>query len=169
MAFQGLQIGKHISLERTKYHKRLTKKHVKFKYFYQNCRLLMLKVKPLFETESFQDIINASKEVQNNLQSLGCFKKVDMTVDTVQGIKTQYKVNINVEEAGSLFGNIGVVSDITNTVAGVVRVGINNIGGGGEVGQVELSKGAGGYNLVSLPKVLFGHSKLIKILTFRQI
>ena len=129
----------------------------------------MLKVKPLFETQSFQDIINTSKDVQNDLKSLGCFKKVDMTVDTVQGIDTQYKVNINVEEAGSMFGNIGVVCDITNTVAGVISVGLNNIGGGGEVGQVELIKGAGGYNLVSLPTVLFGHSRLIITLTFRQI
>ena len=122
---------------------------MKIKYSFQNFRLLMSKVKPLFETESFQDMINTSKEVQNDLKCLGCFKSVDLTVDTVQGVDTQYKISICVEEAGSLFANIGAACDITNTVAGVVRVGLNNLGGGGEVGQVELSKGTGGYNLVS--------------------
>ena len=110
----------------------------------------MFKVQQLFEAKSFQEIIQTSKEVHQNLKSLGCFKKVNMSVDTMPEDNTHYKVNIKVEEAGSMFANLGVVCTAQDQVAGVVRGGVNNIVGGGERGEVELSRGRGGYNLVSI-------------------
>ena len=104
-------------------------------------RLVMHKVQQLFHVNSFQEIIETSKEIHKNLKSLGCFKKVNMSVDTMPEDPTHYKVNITVEEAGSLFGNIGIVCGTQDQVAGVVRAGVNNVVGSGERAEVELSKG----------------------------
>ena len=109
----------------------------------------MSKVQQLFDVESFQQILKIGGEVQDDLKSLGCFKQVDMTVDTMTEDDTHYKVNINVKETESLFANIGVVCDNPDQIAGVVRSGLNNIGGGGERGEVEIGKGREGYSLVS--------------------
>ena len=111
-------------------------------------RLVMHKVQQLFHVNSFQEIIETSKDIHKTLKSLGCFKKVNMSVDTMPEDPTHYKVNITVEEAGSLFGNLGIVCGTQNQVAGVVRAGVNNVLGAGERAEVELSKGRGGYFLV---------------------
>ena len=56
----------------------------------------MHKVQQLFHVNSFQEIIETSKEIHKNLKSLGCFKKVNMSVDTMPEDPTHYKVNITV-------------------------------------------------------------------------
>ena len=117
----------------------------------------MLKVQKLFDVESFQEIIQTSKEVHQTLKTLGCFKKVNMSVDTMPEDATYYKINITVEEAGSLFGNLGVMCGAQDHVAGVVKVGVNNIVGGGERGEVELSRGRRGYCLVSKQQIILSH------------
>ena len=115
----------------------------------------MMKVEQLFHVTSFQEIINTSKEIHKDLKSLGCFKNVNMSVDTMPENNTYYKVNITVKEAGSMFANLGVVCPAENTVAGVVRAGVNNVVGAGERAELEISKGQGGYFLVRIIDMKF--------------
>ena len=109
--------------------------------------LVMMKVEQLFHVDSFQDIIETSKEIHKSLKSLGCFKKVNMSVDTLPE-NTQYQVNIVVEEAGSVYANFGAVCSANSNVAAIFRGGVNNVAGEGERLELELGKGRRGYSKV---------------------
>lgn len=63
------------------------------------------RVKDFFKVETFQDIIQTTKRVDGELKSLGCFKTVNIVVDTVNNHEddTSYEVNIKVEELGRFF------------------------------------------------------------------
>jgi len=41
------------------------------------------RLKPLFQVNSFQDIIETTKKVQKELKDLGCFNTVNIVVDTL--------------------------------------------------------------------------------------
>ena len=108
----------------------------------------MSKVGELFNVDNFQDLVNTSKDIHKKLKSLGCFKTVNMMVEVMPEAPTHYMVNISVLESGSLFANLGAVCGGENITAGVGRVGLQNVLGGGERAELELSKGWGGYSLV---------------------
>ena len=110
----------------------------------------MSKVGELFNVNNFQDLVSTSKQIHKCLKSLGCFKTVDMSVEVVPDTDTQYMVNISVLEASSLFGNLGAVCEGENLGAGVGRVGVQNMLGGGERAELELGKGWGGYSMVKI-------------------
>ena len=43
----------------------------------------MKKIEPLFEVDTFEEIVKNTKEVHKNLKSLGCFQAVNIEVDTL--------------------------------------------------------------------------------------
>ena len=61
-------------------------------------RLVMKNVAPLFEVENFEDILLKTKEVSKKLKSLGCFKTVNMLIDTLPDHPQHYQVKVVVTE-----------------------------------------------------------------------
>jgi len=103
------------------------------------------RVKDFFKVETFQDIIQTTKRVDGELKSLGCFKTVNIVVDTVNNHEndTSYEVNIKVEELGRFFANFGVIAGKQeNEVSLVGRGGLNNLQGGGERLELNTSRGS---------------------------
>lgn len=101
-------------------------------------------VKKLFQVQNFQDIIQTTKLVQHELRTLGCFKKVNLFVDTVHDTESEklYQVNIKVEEIGRIFANFGFLNGKQDGDLNLaVRVGLNNLAGGGERLEVETTRG----------------------------
>lgn len=47
--------------------------------------IIEAQVKDIFKAQDFQDVIVRSHVVQSKLQSLGCFRHVDVYVDTSKG------------------------------------------------------------------------------------
>ena len=43
----------------------------------------MRKIEPLFQVDTFEEIIKNTKEVHQNLKNLGCFQSVNIEVDTL--------------------------------------------------------------------------------------
>ena len=43
----------------------------------------MKKIEPLFQVDTFEEIVKNTKEVHKNLKSLGCFQAVNIEVDTL--------------------------------------------------------------------------------------
>ena len=46
-------------------------------------RLVLAKLQKLFHVDTFEEIITNTKEVHKELKGLGCFKTVDIQVDTL--------------------------------------------------------------------------------------
>ena len=49
-------------------------------------RLVMSKVCPLFNVDTFEEIIKNTKVVHKDLKELGCFESVDIKVDTLPDV-----------------------------------------------------------------------------------
>lgn len=112
--------------------------------------LVMDQVQDLFEVNSFQDIISTAKIVHKNLKNLGCFKSVNMKIDTFSTAANSYQVNIEVQEAPALFLNLGtVVGPAINQLQGAVRFGFNNLLGGGERVETEINRDWNRSNLLN--------------------
>lgn len=47
--------------------------------------IVKLQVKDLFKARNFDDMIQQTYHVRRRLESLGCFKNIDMFIDTSQG------------------------------------------------------------------------------------
>ena len=43
----------------------------------------MRKLSPLFEVDTFEEIVTNTKEVHKSLKNLGCFQSVNIEVDTL--------------------------------------------------------------------------------------
>ena len=43
----------------------------------------MRKIEPLFQVDTFEEIVKNTKEVHQNLKNLGCFQSVNIEVDTL--------------------------------------------------------------------------------------
>ena len=43
----------------------------------------MKKIEPLFQVDTFEEIVKNTKEVHKDLKSLGCFQAVNIEVDTL--------------------------------------------------------------------------------------
>ena len=60
-------------------------------------RLVMSKVSPLFNVDTFEDIIRNTKKAHKDLKELGCFESVDIKVDTLPDVAGEmYEVCYNV-------------------------------------------------------------------------
>ena len=46
-------------------------------------RLVMRKIEPLFQVDTFEEIVKNTKEVHQGLKNLGCFQSVNIEVDTL--------------------------------------------------------------------------------------
>lgn len=111
-----------------------------------NDDIILRKIKPLFNVQNFNEIVLATNAVQKSLKQLGCFKKVDVYVDTPEdegknGDK-KYEVTIDLEEIGPLHANVGSLAGPDfNELSAAARVGVNNVLGNGERVEVEYCKG----------------------------
>jgi len=103
------------------------------------------RIKPLFNVESFQDIIDITKGVQKELKELGCFKHVNIYVDTLESEDEDdqlYEVNIKVREAGMSYLNVGLANcKEENEIGMIVRTGVCNLTGRADRIQLELTRG----------------------------
>jgi len=118
--------------------------------------LITDRLKPLFHVQSFQDIIETTKRVQKDLKELGCFKTVNIVVDTVESEDGEqlYEVNIKVTELGLTYMNVGLTNCYEeNEVGLVVRTGLCNVTGCGDRVQVEIARGANSTRETSLSLV----------------
>lgn len=112
-----------------------------------NDDIILPKIKPLFNVQNFNEIVLATNAVQKSLKQLGCFKKVDVYVDTPEddgnnGDK-KYEVTIDVEEIGPLHANVGSLAGPgVNELSAAARFGVNNVLGKGERVEVEYCKGS---------------------------
>jgi len=112
-------------------------------------------VRKLFHVENFQDIIETTKQVQHELRGLGCFRRVNLYVDTIHETESEqhYQVNIKVQEIGNMFANFGLLhGKQEGELSVVVRGGLNNLGGAGECLHLETTRGSAGSvtNVISL-------------------
>ena len=90
--------------------------------------LLIKSVSPLFEVKNFEEIIQKTKDVNQKLKSLGCFKSVRILVDTLPDHHQHYQIKISVEEAHSKpFLNLGVESAQQDVCGGSLRAGLVNM------------------------------------------
>eukprot|EP00088_Acartia_fossae_P053659 TRINITY_DN6121_c0_g1_i4.p1 TRINITY_DN6121_c0_g1~~TRINITY_DN6121_c0_g1_i4.p1 ORF type:complete len:484 (+),score=66.73 TRINITY_DN6121_c0_g1_i4:43-1494(+) len=106
--------------------------------------LVTEKLKPLFNVESFQDIIETTKSVQRELKELGCFKTVNIDVDTLEGEgeDQSYEVNIRVTESSLPYMNLGLANCKEDKEVGIViRSGLCNITGRGDKVEFEYTRG----------------------------
>lgn len=98
-------------------------------------QLVMSKIGNLFNVNTFEDIINNTKEVHKNLRTLGCFEAVNIEVDTLpDSAGVLYQVNIRVEERGSVYGHLGLSVPTTSqhSVGGLLKLGLANLWGRGQ-------------------------------------
>ena len=121
--------------------------------------LLIKSVSPLFEVKNFEEIIQKTKDVNQKLKSLGCFKSVRILVDTLPDHHQHYQIKISVEEAHSKpFLNLGVDSAQQDVCGGSLRAGLVNMLGGGERLNVEVSRGCDQYKRRTLQLLTPLHS-----------
>ena len=107
----------------------------------------------MFEVDNCRDLMNASREVSKRLKSLGCFKSVNLYLDTVAGPASgppQYQMRIIVKEANSSpYLSLSLDSPRENVVGGLLTAGLYNVCGGGEKVQVDYQRGVSNYRQVS--------------------
>ena len=112
-------------------------------------RLVMKNVAPLFEVENFEDILLKTKEVSKKLKSLGCFKTVNMLIDTLPDHPQHYQVKVVVTETNCHpFLHLGLGCPQENVGAGAVTMGLSNMFGGGEKLYFDIMKGQSKYHKV---------------------
>ena len=112
-------------------------------------RLVMKNVAPLFEVENFEDILVKTKEVSKKLKSLGCFKTVNMLIDTLPDHPQHYQVKVVVTETNCHpFLHLGLGCPQENVGAGSVTMGLSNMFGGGEKLYFDIMKGHSKYQKV---------------------
>lgn len=104
--------------------------------------LVMKKIEPLFQVDTFEEIVKNTKEVHRSLKNLGCFQSVNIEVDTLPDPSQEiYQVHIRVKERRSLYARLGFTPSPSKTVpAFVSELGLANIGGKGECLEVSLQK-----------------------------
>ena len=113
-------------------------------------QLMVATVEKLFSVENCRDLMSACREVSSTLKSLGCFKSVNVFVDTLSEGPAQYQMRIIVKEANcSPYLNLGLNSPKENIVSGVLRTGLQNVFGGGERLEANFHKGISNHRLVN--------------------
>ena len=110
-------------------------------------------VEKLFEVDNCRDLMQSCREVSRSLKSLGCFKSVNLYLDTTMEpspADTQFRMRIIVREANSSpFLNIGLNTPRENLVSGALRAGLRNVFGAGERLELEYQRGVSGFKLVN--------------------
>ena len=133
--------------------------------------LMLATVEKLFEVDNCRDLMNTSREVSKRLKSLGCFKSVNLYLDTVRGPASgppQYQMRIIVREANcSPYLSLSLHTPRENVVSGLLTAGLTNVCGGGEKVQLDCQRGGSSYRLVSMMSPLRTED-LISILTGRS-
>jgi len=114
--------------------------------------LVMKKIEPLFQVDTFEEIVKNTKEVHKNLKSLGCFQAVNIEVDTLPDPSQEiYQVHIKVKERRSLYARLGFTPSPSKlTPAFVGELGLANLGGQGECLEVSLQKNLNCLQLASI-------------------
>ena len=133
--------------------------------------LMLATVEKLFEVDNCRDLMNSSREVSKRLKSLGCFKSVNLYLDTVRGPASappQYQMRIIVREANcSPYLSLSLHTPREDVLSGLLTAGLTNVCGGGEKVQLDCQRGGSSYRLVSMKSPLRTED-LISILTGRS-
>ena len=115
--------------------------------------LILATVERLFEVDNCRDLMQSCREVSKSLKGLGCFKSVNLYLDTTREpspAHSQFRMRIIVREANcSPFLNIGLNTPRENLVSGALRAGLRNVFGAGEKLGVEYQKGISSFRLVN--------------------
>ena len=107
-------------------------------------------VEKLFSVENCRDLMSTCRDVSKTLKSLGCFKSVNVYVDTLSEGPDQYQMRIIVREANcSPYLNLALNSPRENVVSAVLRTGLQNVFGGGERLEANFHKGISNHRLVN--------------------
>jgi len=114
--------------------------------------LVMRKLSPLFEVDTFEEIVTNTKEVHKSLKNLGCFQSVNIEVDTLPDQAQEiYQVHIRVKERQSLFARLGFTPSPSKLApAFVSELGLANLNGKGERLEFSLQKNLDSLQLASI-------------------
>ena len=113
-------------------------------------RLVVATVEKLFSVENCRDLMSTCRQVSHTLKSLGCFKSVNVYVDTLSEGPAHYQMRIIVREFNcSPYLNFGLSSLRENVVSGVLRTGLQNVFGGGERLEANFHQGIYNHRLVN--------------------
>ncbi|XP_057318533.1 sorting and assembly machinery component 50 homolog [Microplitis mediator] len=106
--------------------------------------IVKAQVMDLFKAKDFRQVVDQAQTVRNKLESIGCFKKIGVSIDTSKGPDSTpegVEVTFNVKEMNRLSGGISTMVG-NNEGSVLIQAKAPNIFGRGERLQVEYSYGS---------------------------
>jgi len=103
--------------------------------------MVVATIEPILKVKQFQELVLAAQEARGRLQELGCFKDVDIEIDTsAEGGSRDYEVTFAVQELRRVTGSITtMVGNQEGSLAGGIK--LPNLLGRGEKFQVDYTQG----------------------------